>query len=203
MPMPPERVRVLVVEDDASLREQIVRSLGEWGFPTSEAWSGEEAVQMNDAEPFDIAVLDYHLPRLDGLATLARLRDRAPRLQALMLTGSASVDLARRAIHLDVVEFLTKPAHRGELEQAIGRALQKRAAADQGPALALAAAKAAAAVPLPAAGPSLEDAERHHILATLRQHGGNRTAASRALGITRRTLHNKLRTYRRQGIDLA
>ena len=68
-------------------------------------------------------ILDLNLPGIDGMETLSRLREKSGDLQAIVLTGFASVEAAKQAVHLDVVEFLTKPCHLGELEKALDRAL--------------------------------------------------------------------------------
>ncbi|HXE52158.1 MAG TPA: response regulator [Tepidisphaeraceae bacterium] len=112
-----EDVRVLVVEDEPSLREQLIRALGELGFRATGTSSGELAVRRNEAEPFDIAVLDLSLPGINGIDTLIRLRSSAPNLQGIILTGSATIPAAQAAMRLGVVEFLTKPCHRGELDR--------------------------------------------------------------------------------------
>jgi DNA-binding NtrC family response regulator len=195
---PVSQTRLLIVEDDPRLRELLVRMTGEWGFMTSASWSGEEAARMNDQTPFDLAILDYHLPRMNGMQTLRRLRDSAPDLQAVVLTAHANLDLAREAMHLDVVEFLVKPCQRGELEKALDRALRRGRNAEPSP----------LDVPKSAPGNSLrpvqtiEDAERDLILQSLQRNNGNRAAAARELGITRRTLHNKINTYQSQGFAI-
>jgi DNA-binding NtrC family response regulator len=183
---------VLVVEDEPRLRELLGRALTGWGFETAAARSGEEAVRLSDTQPFDIAILDLNLPGMDGLETLRRLRERSASLQAIVLTGFASIDAAKQAVHLDVVEFLTKPCHLGELEQALDRALRRMAPTPP-------AVIDHASLPPPTAGMTLEEVERQHILAALRENNGNRTATAQQLGISRRTLYYKLEEYEKLG----
>jgi two-component system response regulator RegA len=194
MPHPKQtaEARVLVVEDEVRMRDLLVRALEGWGFAVASARSGEEAIRLNDQTPFDIVLLDLNLPGVDGIETLRRLREKAPHLQAIVLTGFASVESAKQAVHLDVVEFLTKPAHLGELEHAIDRALRRMAPTPP-------AIVETPQLPAPTTGMTLEEVEREHILASLRQHQGNRTATANALGISRRTLYYKLEEYQRQG----
>ena len=184
--------RVLIVEDEPRLRDLLQRAVAGWGFEAATARSGEEAIRLNDARPFEIAILDVNLPMMDGLDALKSLREKSPTMQAIILTGFASIDAAKRAVHLDVVEFLTKPCHLGELEQALDRALRRMAPTppevlDQPD------------LPIPAAGVTLEEVERQHILTALRRNNGNRTATAQELGISRRTLYYKLEEYERQG----
>jgi DNA-binding NtrC family response regulator len=184
--------RVLIVEDEPRLRDLLLRAVTGWGFEADIARSGEEAVRINDAKPFEIAILDLNLPMMDGLEALRRLRDKTPFLQAIVLTGFASIEAAKRAVHLDVVEFLTKPCHLGELEQALDRALRRMAPVAP-------EVLDRPDLPAPAAGMTLEEVERQHIVAALRRNNGNRTATAHELGISRRTLYYKLEEYERQG----
>lgn len=193
-PKPMNEARVLIVEDEPRLRELLQRAVSGWGFDAATARSGEEAIRLNDARPFEIAILDLNLPMMDGLEALGRLREKSSAMQAIVLTGFASIEAAKRAVHLDVVEFLTKPCHLGELEQALDRALRRMAPTppevlDQPD------------LPIPAAGVTLEEVERQHILTALRRNHGNRTATAQELGISRRTLYYKLEEYQRQGFS--
>jgi DNA-binding NtrC family response regulator len=191
---------VLVVEDEPRMRDLLERALRGWGFTVATARSGEEAARVCEQSAPDVAVLDLNLPGIDGLAFLQRLRERFPAVQGIVLTGFASVEAARQAVHLDVVEFLTKPCHLGELEQAVDRAI-KRLPAPHLPAL---VAAAASSPPPPGTeGMTLEAMEREHILAALERNEGNRTATAQELGISRRTLYYKLEEYQKQGFRLS
>lgn len=187
-------VRVLVVEDEKSLRELLIRAAGEWGFSATPASSGELAARLNEAEPFDIAILDLCLPGMDGIETLARLRHQSPNIQGIILTGSATVPAAKAAIHLGVVEFLTKPCNRGELERALERARRRVA----NPAPLIGRDDAEEQPP----GASWEGVERQHILAAIDRNAGDRALTAHELGISRKTLYNKLKQYIRQGFSI-
>src|SRR3954451_15656800 len=102
--------RVLIVEDEPRMRELLLRAVGGWGFEASAARSGEEALRQAAEHPPHIALLDLDLPGMSGLETFEQLRQKHPEVQAIVLTGVGSLEAARKAIHLDVVEFLTKPA---------------------------------------------------------------------------------------------
>lgn len=180
--------RLLIVEDESRMRDLLVRAGTGWGFETAGARNGEEALRMSDSAGFDIVVLDLNLPGIDGLETLARLREKSPGVAGIMLTGFASIEAAKRAVHLDVVEFLTKPCHLGELEQALDRALRKNASE--------VAVETNTVDPSAEGNPmTLDEVERNHILQALQRHEGNRTATARELGISRRTLYYKLDEY--------
>lgn len=185
--------RVLIVEDEPRMRELLLRAITGWGFEAAAARSGEEALRLAADDPPHIAVLDLDLPGIGGLETFARLRERQPMLQGIVLTGFGSLDAARQAIHLDVVEFLTKPVPLGDLEHALDRAIRRVV-----PAPPPVVPEEVASDP-PPPGQTLAEVERHHILETLARNNGNRTATAAELGISRRTLYYKLGEYQREG----
>jgi two-component system OmpR family response regulator len=185
---------VMVVEDEPRMRDLLARALSQWGFSVSTARSGEESVRLSDASAPEIVVLDLNLPGMDGMECLVRLREKLPKVQGIVLTGFASVESARQAVHLEVVEFLTKPCHLGELEQALDRAMRRLMRSTES-----ADVTAPATATAGGEGITLDELEREHILAMLERHDGNRTAAAAALGISRRTLYYKLEEYQRQG----
>jgi two-component system C4-dicarboxylate transport response regulator DctD len=203
--------RVLVVEDEARLRELLLRVLPGWGFEVAAARSAEEAMRLAAADPPDVVLLDLNLPGEDGLAFFRRLRARWPRVQAIVQTGFGSVASAQEAIRLEVVEFLTKPSSLGDLERALDRAMRRLSAGGHPPVLPSAAADPGGRganvtvptdAPAGAVGKTLDEVERQHILAALSRHRGNRTATAAELGISRRTLYYKLEEYQKEGFAI-
>jgi DNA-binding NtrC family response regulator len=184
---------VLVVEDEPRMRELLQRVLGGWGLEVTAARSAEEGWRFAEAAPPDVVVLDLNLPGEAGIEFFRRVRGRWPNTQGIVLTGFASIGAAREAIHLDVVEFLTKPCHLGELEKALDRAIRRLVPTQP------IASGTPTRPPDPSAGKTLEDVEREHILAALSRNAGNRTATATELGISRRTLYYKLEGYQRLG----
>ena len=209
---PRHKPAVLFVEDEARMRDLLVRAIGSWGFDVAAAKSGEEALRMMEASPRQILLLDLNLPAMSGMDVFQRVRERWPETQVIILTGFGDLDSARRAIHLDVVEFLTKPCHLGELERAIDRANRRIAAAEGLPRIEPDPEADSAQVDEPeqhaeASAPvgngetpaKLEAVERQHILATLTKNHGNRAATAAELGISLRTLYYRLAEYQKQG----
>ena len=196
---------VLIVEDEQRMRDLLLRSLTNWGFDASAARSAEEAMRTVDAAPPDIVLLDLNLPGMNGMEFFQSLRQKRPEVQGIVLTGFASIESAKQAVHMDMVEFLTKPCHLGEVEQALDRAM-RRIAPPEPPIVpdATFAEGGDGFEPREDDGNprTLEEVEREHILSTLQRNAGNRTATATELGISRRTLYYKLTEYQKQGFDV-
>jgi DNA-binding NtrC family response regulator len=194
-PLTPSEVNVLVVDDEARLRDVLTRAIASWGFQVAGARSGEEALRLMHASKFDISILDLNLPGVSGIELFEKLRVANPEHQVIVLTGFGNLEAARASIRLDVVDFLEKPCPLGELEKSLHRATQRLVRPMPQPIV------AADSKPEPEDGPvqTLEDVEREHIISALRRNNGNRTATAQELGISRRTLQYKLSEYHRQG----
>ncbi len=206
MPTP----HVLIVEDEDRMRELLIRAVGQLELPATGVGSAEEAlkVMVEHAEKVGIVLLDLKLPGMAGMELFAKLREKHPHLQVIVLTGFGDLDDAKQAIHLDAVEFLTKPAHLGDLEVALDRARRRLAKWHEkqvGSDIAqiLADHRPASVEPGDAeedAEPrSLKDLERRHILEALRRNGGNREKTAEELGISVRKLYYRLNEYQEQG----
>lgn len=117
--------RVVIVEDDASLREVLHRELRDMGFEAQAFPSAEGVVEACIASAVDVALLDVRLPGKSGLDLLGELRDRVPDLQAVMLTGHGGVPEAVEAMRLGAYDFLVKPTPLDVIERTLGRAVEK------------------------------------------------------------------------------
>jgi DNA-binding NtrC family response regulator len=216
----PARRDVLIVEDEPRMGRLLGQMMVELGYAATWARTGEEALERMQERPHPIAVLDLNLPGMGGMECLQRIREQWPDTEAIILTGFGDLDAAKRAIHLDVVEFLTKPCHLGDLEVALSRAeqrlrqhelddladrLRRQHEADQ--ALGRPVADAPESGPSDDAEPPAESGslnlkalERRAILDALNKHEGNREAAAAELGISVRTLYYRLREYEKKGL---
>lgn len=188
--------RVLIVEDEVNQRQMLTRAIREAEFEPIAVGSAEEALTLlEDDGRFCITMLDLNLPGIDGMELATRIHERWPDIRCIMLTGYATLDAARQAIRLDMVDFLIKPSTLGELEAALGRAWQKYR--DRAPLPRVAEPEHRPAPEPDAADGTLRiaDAERDLITAALRRHNNNRTAAASELGISVRTLYYRLAQY--------
>ena len=121
-------MRVLVVEDEPSLREGISDLLAGDGHHVEAAGDGVAGVEAGLREPFDLVILDLMLPRLDGMEVCRRLRAARPGTPILMLTARGSEDDKVRGLMEGADDYVTKPFSARELLARV-RALGRRAPA--------------------------------------------------------------------------
>jgi two-component system, OmpR family, response regulator len=120
-----EGVRVLVVEDDVKMAALIRRGLVEEGHAADIAATGEDALWMAQAHPYDAIVLDVMLPRLDGCGTCRELRGAGVWAPILMLTARDAVEDRVSGLDAGADDYLTKPFSFAELLARL-RALARR-----------------------------------------------------------------------------
>ncbi len=119
-------MRVLVVEDDKKIASFLVNGLKQNGFAVDYAPDGEEALILASTVPYDAAVLDIMLPKLDGLSMLSQLRQAKVLTPVLILSAKASVDDRVKGLQAGGDDYLTKPFAFSELLARI-QALIRRA----------------------------------------------------------------------------
>ena len=124
--MAESKKHLLLVEDEASLRETLAERLAEHGFEVAQADSGEQAIEQLAEFAFDIVVTDLRLPGLDGTRVLEAALLRYPDIVGIIVTGYGTVKDAVEAIKRGATDFVTKPFQFDELLHALNSALEKR-----------------------------------------------------------------------------
>jgi DNA-binding NtrC family response regulator len=121
------RARVLVVEDEAYVRDSLVEVLRARGFQADGAAGVAEALRRLERTPVDVVLTDLRMPELTGLDLVKRMQASAPEVPVIVLTGHGSVAAAVECLHAGARDFILKPADPAALEVALTRALQDRA----------------------------------------------------------------------------
>jgi len=104
-----EKPKVLVVDDDAGIRETMADILALEGYEVTLAADGEEAIAIAQRERFDVALLDIRMPKMDGVETLKILKNMAPEIRVIMITGFEVGDLADEALEFGAEAVFRKP----------------------------------------------------------------------------------------------
>ncbi|QDV26468.1 response regulator [Aureliella helgolandensis] len=107
--------RVLIVDDDDDIRANIKDILDELGFQTDTAQDGAEALRLAGHHQYDVALLDYQMPGMDGATLHSELLKIQPNIVSIMVTAFAGADGAKRTVDLGVRRILRKPVNLDEL----------------------------------------------------------------------------------------
>lgn len=110
-----EAMRVLVVEDDQKIASFVIKGLKQAGFAVGHAADGEDGLHLALTEPYDVAVIDIMLPKLDGLSLIEQLRRQKINTPAIILSAKRSVDDRVKGLQTGSDDYLTKPFAFSEL----------------------------------------------------------------------------------------
>jgi DNA-binding NtrC family response regulator len=121
-----EPFHLLIVEDEAPLREVIAEQLTDRGFVVEQADTGEQALERLSAFAFDILIADLHLPGIDGSTVVEKAVTLYPDLIGIIITGYGTVKTAVEAIKRGAADFITKPFQFESLMHVLNTALEQR-----------------------------------------------------------------------------
>ena len=121
-----ESARILVVDDERSMREMLAILLKREGHEVSVAENGKAAIALLDQRPFDLVVSDARMPGIDGLEVLRHARSINPSIIAIMVTAYGSPDLLRGVAQLGVNDYVEKPFNTEVLRFRIRKELDRK-----------------------------------------------------------------------------
>jgi DNA-binding NtrC family response regulator len=120
--------KILLVDDEERFRTNLARMLAAEGFEVTTRDSGQGALDELAHRPYDVILLDMRMPAMNGLETLAAIKEEHPDTEVIILTGHASVDAAAQIIRLGAYEFLLKPCPIEEVVAKIETAYERKLA---------------------------------------------------------------------------
>ena len=118
--------KILVADDEQSMREFLDIMLKKEGYKVSLASNGEEVVKLIDNDLFDLVLLDIRMPKLDGITALKKIKAITPDTVVIMITAYASADTAIKAMKEGAYDYITKPFKVEEIKLIIKNALEKK-----------------------------------------------------------------------------
>lgn len=119
--------RILVVDDEETIREIVSSMLGGAHFQTRQASSGIEALSiLESGDPFDLVLSDLMMAEMDGIALLERAKERYPDMPIVMVTAVHDIQVALQALRNGAYDYLLKPFEREQLLATVRRALENR-----------------------------------------------------------------------------
>ena len=118
--------RVLVVDDDAGVRDSLSEFLATLNFQVVTAEDGEDALNHYQRGDFEIIMADLIMPKVDGMELLRRIREVDEDVIFLMITGHPSIGSAVDSINKGAEDYITKPFHLEDVKMRIEKALERR-----------------------------------------------------------------------------
>jgi DNA-binding response OmpR family regulator len=121
-----ETGRILVVDDDESIRKLLVVTLESSGYSVDTAKDGKEAIRKSNSNPYDLALVDLRLPDMDGIELLTEMKQIAPTMMKIILTGYPSLESAIEAINKGADGYILKPVKTEQLLSTVQEHLRKQ-----------------------------------------------------------------------------
>jgi DNA-binding response OmpR family regulator len=121
-----ENASVLVVDDEAAIRYSVSKTLQRVGYSVREAVSGEDALDIIRAEPFDVVLTDIRMPPgLDGVELIRRIKDTDPDTIVILMTAYPSLPTAVEGLRLGAHDYLIKPSSSQDIRQSVARGVER------------------------------------------------------------------------------
>ena len=119
-------VKIVIADDEKTLREILFDELSEEGYDVSETGSGIKAIELLEKSEYDVLLLDLNMPGLNGMEALKRIKAQEIPVEVIILTGHGTVPTAVEAMRLGAYHYITKPFNTDELKAVIEKAYEKK-----------------------------------------------------------------------------
>src|SRR5882724_2067933 len=125
------KARVLIVDDEKSMRDLLSITLEKEGYDVSVAAGGEPAIEMLHRDSVDVVITDLRMPKVDGLQVLRAAKEISPDTTVIMITAVASTESAVEAMKLGAYDYITKPFKLDEVNLIVRNALERKRLRDE------------------------------------------------------------------------
>jgi len=122
-----ERARILVVDDDETIRTVLATILEEKGFTVDTAENGNEGIEKTKTNFYNLALIDIRLPDMEGTQVLAKMKDTTPKIRKIMITGFPSLQNSVEALNKGAHAYIMKPFDMGNVLKTVEEQLKKQA----------------------------------------------------------------------------
>ena len=121
-----ERARILVVDDDESVRKVLATILEEEGYAVDTAKNGREAIRKSKVKFYNLALIDFRLTDMEGTKLLTRVNDTTPKMRKIIITGYPALQNAINALNKGANAYIVKPFDMDKVLQTIKEQLKKQ-----------------------------------------------------------------------------
>jgi len=122
-----EPARILIVDDDESIREVLTSILTDEGYIVDAVDTGEKAIKATHEKFYNLVLIDIRLPDMEGTKLLTELKDTVPRMRKIIITGYPTLQNAIEAVNRGADAYIVKPINMDEALKTIREQLQKQA----------------------------------------------------------------------------
>lgn len=129
--MIPEKIKIMVVDDEEGMCRLLREILREEGYSTTTFGSPEQALRKLDTAHFDIAIADIKMPGMNGIEFLTRSKEINPAMEIIMITAYGSIENAVEAIKIGAFDYITKPFQSDEIKLAVKKILERKELIDE------------------------------------------------------------------------
>ena len=121
-----ETIRILVVDDDESIRKVLATILEEKGYVVDTAENGKEAIEKSNAKFYNLALIDIRLPDMEGTQLLTAMKETTPKMVKIIITGYPSLQNAVEAVNKGADAYILKPFNIDSVLNTIKEHLKKQ-----------------------------------------------------------------------------
>ena len=121
-----EAIEILVVDDEPIACKRLKTALEKAQYVVDVASSGEDAIERLRSKAYDVVVTDIRMDDVDGIQVLDAVRSSHPRTKTILITGYATVEVAREALAKGAFDFIAKPFQPKDLRKVVDRAVKQR-----------------------------------------------------------------------------
>ncbi|RJO73125.1 MAG: response regulator [Myxococcales bacterium] len=119
------KIRIMLVDDEAIVGKRLKPSLEKNGYEVEVFGDGRDAIERISQEAFDIVVTDVRMDDVDGIQVLEHVQAKSPRTKVIIITGYATVEIAREALIKGAFDFIAKPFKPSDLRVVIEKATRE------------------------------------------------------------------------------
>lgn len=121
-----ETIRILIIDDDESIRKVLATILEEKGYVVDTAENGKEAIEKSNAKFYNLALIDIRLPDMEGTKLLTAMRETTPKMVKIIITGFPSLQNAMEAVNRGADAYILKPFNMDNVLNTIKEHLKKQ-----------------------------------------------------------------------------
>jgi DNA-binding NtrC family response regulator len=121
-----EQARILIIDDEETVRKSLAAVLEDKGYLVDTAENGKEAIQKSKAKIYNLALVDLRLPDMDGIELLTAMRNTTPKMVKIIITGYPSLENAIEAVNRGADSYMVKPYSMEKLLDTIKEHLQRQ-----------------------------------------------------------------------------